>query len=116
VPFASQSATGPLGKSFTFTPDAFGHNHLPNLWQVTLKVTDADGVSTTVLAGVPVMNVPPSVTITSPIQNTPANTDPTTITLSAAVTDPGVGNTYTYAWFVGNATILGSSTSSTVVF
>ena len=82
---------GGTNAEFTLTPDDNGE------YIVMLTVTDNDGGAGEAGALIQVLNVAPTAAITG----APATSDEgTPITLTAAATDPGVLDTFTYLWTV----------------
>ncbi|MCX5676357.1 MAG: PKD domain-containing protein [Planctomycetota bacterium] len=82
-------ATG-ADAEFTLTPDDNGE------YIVMLTVTDDDGGAGEAGALIQVLNVAPTAAITGPA----TGSEGTPITLTAAVTDPGTLDTFTYLWNV----------------
>ncbi|MDY0167752.1 MAG: tandem-95 repeat protein [Thermoguttaceae bacterium] len=92
----------------TFTPDDNA------TYVVTLTVTDKDSGQGTATETIEVANVAPTVEITgipaNPVEGTP-------ITLGSIVTDPGVLDTFTYAWEVTkNGSLYAEGTDAHLVF
>jgi hypothetical protein len=92
--------------SLTFTPADNG------AYAASLVVTDKDGGAGSALASVDVLNIAPIVTLAGPA----TSDEGSPITLAANVTDPGLLDTFTYAWTVtknGAAYAAGTGTSLT---
>jgi PKD repeat protein len=96
--------------TFTFTPDQQGN------YVVALTITDKDGGSGVAPSQpISVTNVVPTVTI----NGAPATSqEGTPIHLTSTVLDPGIGDTFTYAWNVtaSNGQVLPVGTGSTFTF
>jgi hypothetical protein len=98
--------TNGTAPSYSFTPDAVVTS--PDIYVVTLMATDKDGgVSAPATATISVTNVAPTVTITGAPAVSPVGA---AITLNTTVSDPGAGDTFTYAW-----TITGSVSGSPIL-
>ncbi len=80
-------------------------------YRITAKATDAQGLTTTSVAATIKVNAPPTISITSPANNTsfaaPANI---TYTVNAAAI--GAGNSITKVEYFNGATLLASSTTA----
>ncbi|MBC7921455.1 MAG: PQQ-dependent sugar dehydrogenase [Ferruginibacter sp.] len=116
VKFTGSKSSDPEGGVLTYAWD-FGDNSafstaadpshqfnappgVPTLYQVRLKVTDAQGLSATTTLNVSLSNTAPVVRITNPVRNTtyPLTSD-TTFALAASVTDAEHGpGQLSYAW------------------
>lgn len=77
---------------------------------VTLTVTDSGGARTQVQATVHVMNVPPAVEWTSRSEDgtlvIPPYPEGRTLLFESRVNDPGIYDTFTYDWELGDGTVL----------
>lgn len=82
--------------SYTFTAPA----GVPKQFNVTLKITDVEGASSTTTLAISVNNTPPVATITSPVNNSVYSmTDETTYNLTATVSDAQQGSAgFSYQW------------------
>ncbi|MEJ8803804.1 PQQ-dependent sugar dehydrogenase [Pontibacter sp. H249] len=114
VQFTGSNSSDPEGKPLTYDwdfGDGTAHSTLANpshtfsatgrtIYKITLKITDAGGLSATTTLDIALNNTPPTVNITSPADGTKyPMTANKVYTLSAAVTDAeSAGSLLKYEW------------------
>jgi hypothetical protein len=98
-----------LGTSTTAPYSYAWSNVASGAYTITAKVTDSLGSVTTSTAATVSVNAPPSVTLTSPLNNSSA-TVPASFTLTANATDSD--GTITQVDFFNGATLLGTATTA----
>jgi len=90
----------------TFDPES--HQYLddpagtPDVYTISVKVTDKDNADVTKTQAITVNNVAPTAAIVGAPTSSPEGTE---IGLTSTVTDPGTLDTFTYAWSVTKDTV-----------
>jgi hypothetical protein len=86
----------------------------PSSVTVSLRVTDNGGLTSTTTASISITNVNPTVAITGAPVIAPVGVP---VTLGSSVSDPGIPDTFTYAWSVTkNGNPFASGTNATLSF
>ncbi len=78
-------------------------------YPIHLTLFDSDGASSQKLAFATVHNISPTVAITAPLSVIPGQT----ITFSGTVTDPGLEDTFTYLWNLGDGSLISHTLNPT---